>query len=274
VKLRHLAAAAATITAVGLLAAPAAFAQDEPKQECTASDKLLYAGDVNGFNVQGKPFNNASIKMVAKPDGLHISKAAGVADAEVVFMATTVGKLVRSGVPVSAAGGAFTNLWFDTDRDGSFFDLAPNGTGTFKAVGQDDYAALIGGKLQALGGPNATAVGQGANGVADLEKATEGKINAATRVAIVVGTTGSEVVVKSVGGVNAVSCKTVTPEPTPTPTVTPAPTTAPTPPPAGNDDNGSDDDGLNPGPIVPNDNGDFSQVGSDELPVAINTGLA
>lgn len=41
----------------------------------------------------------------------------------------------------------------------------------------------------------------------------------------------------------------------------------------GTDNGGSDDDGLNPGPIVPNDD-DFSQVGSDELPVAINTGLA
>lgn len=198
---------------------------------CTAASGLLYAGnDGATYAVQARPINERGIGMRAEPDGLHLSLSGGAQDADVVFASTTLGAIIDGGVPVKASSNIVVNLWFDTNRNSHYFDLAADGTGTFTGLAGDDYGSVSGGMVSKLGG---AALPAAPTKLTDLDAATKGAINRDTKVAVVAVLQAPQTAgtVTSVGGVQASVCTSPTPTPTPTPTAAPAPTnTATTPP--------------------------------------------
>lgn len=195
-----------------------AWATDAPTTKCAASASLVYGGNVGGaFNVQAGPINRNGISMKAESGGLRLSLAAPAQDAEVIFLRSTLGDVITHGAGVNASANVFTNLWFDTNNNGQYFDLKTNGTGDFKAVAGDDFGTLTGsGTTQKISSNGGDLLGQETLLTA-LKAKTGGKISETTKVAIAVGigAPGASVLVTSVGGAKTVTCTTTTTPPAP-----------------------------------------------------------
>jgi hypothetical protein len=254
------------VLAITLLAAPHAFAQDAAPV-CVAAAGVAFGGnDGSTFAVQNSPINSRGIGMTAQPDGLHLTLAKPAQDADLIFYSTTLGAVIDHGVKLDASGNTSVNLWFDTNKDGRFFDLGSDGTGTFNALAGDDFGSL--GK-DAAGKATISALGAGTltkqnEPLTAIDTDTAGKINRDTRVAVdvLINAPATAGTVAAVDGHPLVTCTTPKPTVTPTPTPTAAPTVAPTSTVAPT---------VAPVTTAPSSAG-FSQIGT--VPAGVDTGRA
>ncbi|MGY5129361.1 IPT/TIG domain-containing protein, partial [Streptomyces nigrescens] len=151
------------------------------------------------FRVGHRPFNYPDLHESVTGGSVTLDiNATGYADAGIVLESFRLGDIDQ--VVVGGTGPLAVNLWFDTDNDGRYF-IGLNPTGTFQAVGNDDYGALQGTDVYFFTHNHGTV------SLADLKAGAVPGINADTNVAIWIGIAqNASAEIQTVNGQNIVDC--------------------------------------------------------------------